>query len=104
MKPWATVYLFLIQALSLTAQVVRSPDIPFGNTEIFGPIQRTMGVPTIRFQQVYSATDFSSMRGGVYITQIAFNYEPQGAFFGGGIASNVLVKLSTTQQPVDGLS
>lgn len=92
-------YSLLLAAVSLSAQVVQSPDVPFGNTAFFGPLQTA-----IRYQQVYAASDFGLVSAGAYITQIAFHYEPQTAFFGGATASNVLVKLSTTQKTVDGLA
>jgi len=105
MKRHTIILALALSGITGPSQTVHSPDMPSGNTAIFGPIQSTSGRPTVRYQQVFSRSDFSSMEGGAYLTQIAFNYQFQVAPFpGGAVASNIQVKVSTTQKSVDGLS
>jgi hypothetical protein len=54
----------------------------------------------MRLQQVYGASDFSSLTGPAYLTQIAFRpLNPQTSFIG-----QIEIRLSTTSNSPDGLS
>lgn len=67
-------------------------------------------IPSMRYQQVYGNSAFSSISGSILITQIAFRPagpEPGGIAAQGSFRStllNVRIELSTTRRQVDGLS
>lgn len=76
-----------------------------GNDSTVSPLSgvSNMDVQTIRYQQVYNSSLFSSLTGPSYVTAISFRSDVSGGPFTDTIA-NIQVDLSTTQAAADGLS
>lgn len=98
-------------AVSAAQTVVPSTNLPLEGNSSDGGIFGEGGGGDFRMQGVYASTEFSSHDRPFFITGITFR--PDASPLGGAdssgwrispISVNLLIRLSTTSKPVDGLS
>jgi hypothetical protein len=105
LRPEFVMVLALTGALHARSAQIRSPG-GVGNSDSLIPFGlEQQGIPSARYQQVYNASDFSSLAaGGGFITELRFRSDPvSGRPFTAGLL-DIQINLSTTLRAADGLS
>lgn len=106
--PVVVVAILLFGGVTLHAQTVVPLVVPNAQTDVAGNIDNTypfdIGSSTMRYQQVYAASQFGELpAGGGFVTAIAFRLHPGWSSFS-NVLSAVQINLSTTSKAPGGLS
>jgi hypothetical protein len=107
MKQLYFIYFFwALEAFSAQAATILSPNTDSGNSLNTGPFLLPESSFSMRYQQVFAASDFLPLRnsGGGFITQIAFRLDSSSPGFIGTIIPDIQVNISSTLKAPDGLS
>src|SRR5438874_12146291 len=100
MKQNATILIIAIgAAISADATEIISPaGGPFESAQL------PFFVPTMRYQEIYGASEFGAISpAGGFISEIWFGRAQSSPDFPGAILQNVALSFSTTTKAVDGL-
>src|ERR1051325_10291024 len=91
------IVLFLFSAVTCESGQILSPDFP-GNSDSLIPFGlEQQGIPSVRYQQVYNASDFSSIAmSGAFITELRFSSDSQMGRTFTATLPDVQINLSTT--------
>jgi hypothetical protein len=104
MKKYLFVFLVSI-GIPSRADTLLSPGMEFGNSASLGPFLIDHSTSSIRYQQVYSASDFAPLatQGGGTITAISFRIGQGTIYMLPVNLANVQITLSTTTKTPDNL-